>query len=64
MVRSQVWDDNMGYRLGPAVHGYEQERVFGACFGNEDFQDAIQGAVPERQGLGHSDVVGDSTWIS
>ncbi|CAM9489919.1 unnamed protein product [Ectocarpus sp. 4 AP-2014] len=43
-----VWDDALGYLLGPAVFAYEQERVSGASFGGDDFQDAVQGAVPDR----------------
>ncbi|CAM9928395.1 unnamed protein product [Ectocarpus fasciculatus] len=43
-----VWDDGLGYLLGPAVFAYEQERVCGASFGGDDFQDAVQGAVPDR----------------
>ncbi|CAM9365161.1 unnamed protein product, partial [Ectocarpus sp. 13 AM-2016] len=50
---SKVWDDALGYLLGPAVFAYEQERVSGASFGGDDFQDAIQGAVPDRQ-AGHN----------
>lgn len=38
----------MGYLLGPAVFAYEQERVSGVSVGNDDFQDAIQGAVPDK----------------
>lgn len=38
----------MGYLLGPALFAYEQERVSGASFGTNDFQDAIQGAVPDK----------------
>ncbi|CAM9697417.1 unnamed protein product [Pylaiella littoralis] len=45
---STTWDDDLGYLLGPAVFAYEQERVCGASFGGDDFQDAVQGAVPER----------------
>eukprot|EP00752_Nemacystus_decipiens_P004496 g4105.t1 len=45
---STTWDDDLGYLLGPAVFAYEQERVCGAGFGGDDFQDAVQGAVPER----------------
>lgn len=44
----ETWDDDLGYLLGPAVFAYEQERVCGASFGGDDFQDAVQGAVPER----------------
>ncbi|CBN74807.1 conserved unknown protein [Ectocarpus siliculosus] len=43
-----VWDDALGYLLGPAVFAYEQERLCGASFGGDNFQDAVQGAVPDR----------------
>lgn len=45
---TQVWDDELGYLLGPSLFAYEQERVDGASFGSGDFQDAVQGAVPDR----------------
>lgn len=45
---TKTWDDDLGYLLGPAVFAYEQERVCGASFGGDDFQDAVQGAVPEK----------------
>lgn len=45
--RFKTWDDDLGYLLGPAVFAYEQERVCGAGFGGDDFQDAVQGAVPD-----------------
>lgn len=48
LLSRQVWDDELGFLLGPAVFAYEQERVSGASFGGGDFQDAIQGAVPDR----------------
>lgn len=44
---TQVWDDGLGYLLGPSLFAYEQERVDGASFGSGDFQDAVQGAVPD-----------------
>lgn len=44
----KTWDDDLAYLLGPAVFAYEQERVCGASFSGDDFQDAVQGAVPER----------------
>lgn len=44
----KTWDDDLGYLLGPAVFAYEQERVCGASFGGDDFQDAVQGAVPDK----------------
>eukprot|EP00903_Cladosiphon_okamuranus_P009829 g9342.t1 len=45
---STTWDDDLGYLLGPAVFAYEQERLCGSGFGGDDFQDAVQGAVPDR----------------
>ncbi|CAM9681247.1 unnamed protein product [Ascophyllum nodosum] len=45
---STVWDDDLGFLLSPAVFAYEQERVSGASSGGTDFQDAVQGAVPDR----------------
>lgn len=45
---TQIWDDELGYLLGPSLFSYEQERVDGASFGSGDFQDAVQGAVPDR----------------
>lgn len=44
----KVWDGELGYLLGPAMFAYEQERVSGFSFGSGDFQDAVQGAVPDR----------------
>lgn len=38
----------MAFLLGPAIFAYEQERVSGVSSGGDDFQDAVQGAVPER----------------
>lgn len=48
---TQVWDDELGYLLGPSLFAYEQERVDGASFGSGDFQDAVQGAVPDRYNI-------------
>ena len=55
VVWSQVWDDELGYLLGPSLFAYEQERVDGASFGSGDFQDAVEGAVPDRWNIAISD---------
>ncbi|CAN0060823.1 unnamed protein product, partial [Hapterophycus canaliculatus] len=48
MHATKVWDDELGFLLGPAVFAYEQERICGASFGGDDFQDAVQLCVPQR----------------
>ncbi len=41
------WDDQLSYMLGPALCAYEMERLTGAAFGNEEFQESIKRNVPE-----------------
>ena len=41
------WDDQLSYMLGPALCAYEMERLTGAAFGNDEFQDSIKRNVPE-----------------
>ncbi|XP_018412337.1 PREDICTED: centrosomal protein of 76 kDa isoform X1 [Nanorana parkeri] len=42
-----VWEDQLSYLLSPALAAYEMERCTGISAGNEEFQDAIQRAVPD-----------------
>lgn len=44
---STDWDDQLSYMLGPALCAYEMERLTGAAFGNEEFQESIKRNVPE-----------------
>lgn len=44
---STVWDDTLCYLLTPALASYELERKVGVSAGNEEFQDAVRGYVPE-----------------
>ena len=44
---STDWDDQLSYMLGPALCAYEMERLTGAAFGNDEFQDSIKRNVPE-----------------
>lgn len=41
------WDDRLSAYLTPALAAYELERVSGAAYGNEEFQQAIKRHVPE-----------------
>jgi len=40
------WDDELGHTLSPALAAYEHERLVGASYGNDDFQQAVKLAVP------------------
>lgn len=42
-----MWDDTLCYLLSPALASYELERSVGVSAGNEEFQDAVRGYVPE-----------------
>lgn len=42
-----VWDNQLSYMLQPALAAYENERLTGRPFGNDDFQDAIRRHVPQ-----------------
>ncbi|XP_014670926.1 PREDICTED: centrosomal protein of 76 kDa-like [Priapulus caudatus] len=44
---STHWDTQLSYLLTPALAAYEMERSTGVTAGNEEFQHAIRGAVPE-----------------
>jgi len=41
------WDDKLCTLLAPALAAYEAERVHGAAFGSDDFQQGIKRHVPE-----------------
>lgn len=41
------WDNHLAYVLQPALAAYENERLTGNAFGNDDFQDAIKRLIPE-----------------
>nr|XP_033790012.1 centrosomal protein of 76 kDa isoform X2 [Geotrypetes seraphini] len=43
-----IWDDQLSYLLSPALAAYETERTTGISAGNEEFQDAIRRAVPDK----------------
>lgn len=44
---STRWDDELAYLFTPALAAYENERLTGVAYGNEEFQQAIKRAVPE-----------------
>lgn len=56
------WDDQLSYMLGPALCAYEMERLTGAAFGNDEFQDSIKRNVPEGHTFrGYPIVVNDAS---
>ena len=45
---STSWDNHLSYLLSTALINYENERLGGSTFANEEFQSGIKNYVPEN----------------